>query len=159
MLNNLLMTFQANRKLTYDILESLNDTEIEKKWTRPGLDTFSKHIQEMAAVTNAYAEAMETGNMDFSKVPSVFEFNDKLKKKELKELLEASDRKLEKIIEEEKYKPEVFWFDMNLPVDIHFVNIISHEVYHQGMMTLFLYQNKIQIPASMMENWSLPEGE
>lgn len=30
MLNDLLMTFQANRKLTYDILESLNDTEIEK---------------------------------------------------------------------------------------------------------------------------------
>lgn len=156
-MENMLMTFNANRKITYDILNMLTVEELNKKWDRPGLDTFSKHFQELAAVTNAYAEAMESGNMDFSNVPDVFEFVNIADKDELVKLLQESDAKMKTIVEQKKYKDEVFWFDMFLPTYIHFTNIISHEIFHQGMMTMFMYQNHIHMPMSLMDNWSLPE--
>lgn len=158
-MENMLMAFNANRKVTYDILDVLTEEELIQKWDRPGLDTFSKHFQEMAAVTDAYAEAFVHGNMDFSNVPDVFGFIDILDKNELRRLLRDSDAKLKNIVEEKKYKDQVFWFDMSLSADLHFTNIISHEVFHQGMMTMFLYQNHIDLPLSLMDNWSLPETE
>jgi hypothetical protein len=44
-----------------------------------------------------------------------------------------------------------------LPVEQHFVNIISHEVFHQGMMTMHMYQSHTAMPVSLIESWSLPE--
>ena len=159
MMENMLMTFIANRKVTYDILNALTDEELIEQWDRPGLDTFSKHFQEMAAVTNAYTEALKSGNMDFSMVPDVFEFQNVSNKDELVKLLQDSDSKLENIIKQNKYKKEVFWFDMTIPAEIHFTNIISHEIFHQGMMTMFMYQAHIHMPDSLTENWSLPTVE
>ena len=66
--------FCVNRQLTYDILAQLSEGDLLQKWSRPGLDSFSKHFQEVASVQNAFSEAMITGKMDFSKVPGVFEF-------------------------------------------------------------------------------------
>lgn len=156
-MENMLMTFNANRKVTYDILDVLTEEELIKKWDRPGLDTFSKHFQELAAVTNAYTEALESGNMDFTNVPDVFEFENITQKDELLRLLQESDARLETIVKKKQYKDEVFWFDMFLPAYIHFTNIISHEIFHQGMMTMVLYQNRIHMPISLMDSWSLPE--
>lgn len=158
MLNDFMLTFAANRAVTYQILDKLSDEELNRKWNRPGLDTFTKHFQEMAVVTNAYADAMVTGNMDFSNVPDVFGFSDKVSKEELVAMLKESDKKLETIVHDKTYKESVFWFDMDLPVTQHFVNIISHEIFHQGMMTMFMYQSGIKMPQELMDNWSLPEA-
>lgn len=159
MMKSMLMTYLANRKITYDILEALTEEELTRKWDRPGLDTFSKHFQEMAVVTDAYADALESGNMDFSKVPDVFDFENISNKEELKDLLQKSDSRLENIVNLGKYKEGVFWFDMTISPEIHFTNIISHEIFHQGMMTMFMYQNRIAMPGSLIENWSLPGAE
>lgn len=157
MLNNFLQTYQANRQLTYVILENLTEEDLYKKWSRPGLDSFCKHFQEMAYVTSAYAKAMVTGNMDFSGVPDVFSFQEKMSREELQELLQKSDETLSDIVKNKKYKDSVFWFDMDLPVDAHFMNIISHEVFHHGMMTMHMYQDGVEMPQELLESWSLPK--
>ena len=157
MRNNLFITFQENRKLTYDILECLEDKNLYQKWERPGLDNFAKHFSEMASVVNAYTEAILTGNMDFSSVPDVFEFQGNESKIQLKKLLQESDSRLEAALASAELKDEVFWYDMTLPLEIHLVNIISHEVLHQGMMIMALYKMGLTLPDSLVDNWSLPQ--
>lgn len=158
-MTELFVTFKANRKLTYDILEALSEEEIRREWSRPGLDTYAKHFEEMALVLIAYTDALKTGTMDFGKVPDVFEFQEVYTRQELRDKLKSSEEYLEETLKQNVYRDEVFWFDMNLPAEIHFVNIISHEVLHQGMMIMDMYQHNIQLPESLVESWSLPQVE
>lgn len=152
----LLQTFLANRALTYDILDSLPESELNRLWKRPGLNTYSKHFLEMASVLEAYSNAFATKVMDFSEVSEKFEESENYSKQQLKEKLMKSDEVLKKICISDQIGEEIFWFDMNIPAEIHFVNIISHEVFHQGMMVMDMYQNSIDIPLSVAESWSLP---
>lgn len=153
-----LQTFGVNRRLTYDLLEQLTEQDLQRQWPRPGLDTFSKHFQEMASVQLAFISALttgETGVMDFLTVPDVFAFpqeNDKIK---LKHLLTVADQKLEAALSSE-VNAVVRWDDIEIPVEGHLNNLVSHEVFHHGQMTLALYALQLPIPKSWQFNWALP---
>lgn len=150
-----LQGFSVNRQLTYDLLEQLTEEELQYQWPRPGLDTFSKQFQEMAAVQLAFIAAMTTGVMDFSSVPDVFVFKQEDDKKKLKQLFAIADQELEKTLLN-KVSATVKWDDIEIPIEGHLVNLISHEVFHQGQMTLALYALKLPIPQSWSFNWALP---
>jgi len=148
-------TFAVNRKLTYDLLEQLTEDELRRSWPRPGLDTFAKHFQEMAAVQTAFVNALSSADMDFSNVPGVFSFADEAKEALRKQLHDA-DALLATTLNGKQIAATVNWEGMHLPVDQHFTNLISHEVFHQGMMTMVLYQFGLPIPASWITSWALP---
>lgn len=150
-----LQGFGVNRQLTYDLLWQLTEDELQRQWPRPGLDTFSKHFQEMAAVQLAFISAMKTGVMDFSSVPDVSAFKQQNDKAKLKELLAFADKDLEDALGGE-VEALVKWDEIEIPVEGHLVNLISHEVFHQGQMTLALYSLKLSIPESWRFNWALP---
>lgn len=151
-------TFRGNRKLTYDLLEMLDENSMHQIWPRPGLDTFSKHFAEMASVQKAFVEALSSGIMDFSTVPGVFDFPKDLKKKEIINMLESSDSFLENQLKKAPQDLLIDWGgDCKLSIDQHLINLISHEVFHQGMMVMAMYIFKIKLPDSWIESWALPE--
>lgn len=154
----LLQFFAVNRKLTYDLLEQLTEADLQRQWPRPGLDTFSKHFQEMASVQLAFISAMTTGAtgvMDFSSVPDVSAFQQENDKEKLKHLLAMADQKLEAALNGE-VNAVVRWDDIEIPIEGHLNNLVSHEVFHHGQMTLALYLLQLPIPESWRFNWALP---
>lgn len=157
-LSSYLQGFKVNRQLTYDLLNHLTEDDLQRQWPRPGLDTFSKHFQEMTAVQLAFISAMNTGVMDFSSVPDVYVFEQNNNKVYLQEMLASADKQLEEALSGE-ISSFVKWDDLELSVEHHLVNLISHEVFHQGQMTLALYSFKLPIPESWCFNWALPPSE
>lgn len=147
--------FCVNRQLTYDILAQLSEGDLLQKWSRPGLDSFSKHFQEVASVQNAFSEAMITGEMDFSKVPGVFEFQNSGDKTALREALNIADKKLGNIIKDCNVK-SIKWDDIEVTPVTHLVNLTSHEVFHQGQMAMAIYSLDLLMPKSWLFNWAMP---
>lgn len=158
-LRNLVQTFLANRALTLDLLQSLGSEDLERVWPRPGLDSFSKHLNEMAQVQRAFIKALSTGTMDFTSVPDVFGFPSGSPRESLLAELNAADEELQARVEEVDPEQVVDWGDeMRIPADQHLVNLVSHEVFHQGMMVMAMYLFQIPIPESWIFNWALPQA-
>lgn len=157
LLQEQLGNFSVNRELTYDILEQLAESDLCKKWSRPGLDTFSKHFQEIAIVQDSFSDAMITGIMDFSKVPDVMDFENSKDKKTLKEVLIAADTKLQNIVEKCEIE-KIKWDDIEITTISHLVNLTSHEVFHQGQMAMAIYSLGLQMPESWVFNWAMPQN-
>lgn len=151
----MLQGFSANRRLTLDLLEALSAQELERRWPRPGLDTFSQQIQEMAQVQLACVSALRSGVMDFSPVPAVTDFPDGVAKERLRELLSEADSKLEEALQG-PVKASIRWDDVELPPEAHLTNLLAHEVFHQGQMVMAMYLLKIQVPESWRLSWALP---
>jgi hypothetical protein len=147
-------TFQANRKLTYDLLQQLDEGSLCKIWPRPGLDTFSKHFQEMAMVQEAFVQALASGKMDFARVPDVFSFSNEVKSA-LNSRLGKADDGLATALKGDICSV-IDWEGMPLPVEQHLVNLISHEVFHQGMMAMAIYMLRLPMPESWVNSWALP---
>lgn len=158
MLVEFLETFKANRQLTYDILNQLSEDELKVVWTRPGLNSFAKNIREMIAVEDAFVNAINTEKMNFDSVPDVFDFPAEFDKAELLKEMKKSDERFERTINNAKEDISVDWFGMSVSLETHITNLIAHEVFHQGMMVMVLYQFNIAIPESWIESWSLPKN-
>jgi uncharacterized damage-inducible protein DinB len=156
MLIEFLETFKANRQLTYDILNKLSDEELKVVWTRPGLNSFAKNIREMIAVEEAFINAIDTREMKFDSVPDVFDFPEEFDRTELIKEMKKIDERFENVIKKIKNDITVEWFGMSISLETHITNLIAHEVFHQGMMVMALYQFNIEIPESWIESWSLP---
>ncbi len=151
-------TFLVNRKLTYDLLDVLNDEDLVRNWPRPGLNTFTKHFAEMAEVQESFILAMQRGTMDFSNVPDVFNFPEQADRESLRASLEQSDVKLSNVLSNVESGKQVDWFGTPCPVEIHLTNLIAHEVFHQGQMAMALYTMNLPIPSSWQESWSMPDS-
>jgi uncharacterized damage-inducible protein DinB len=153
----MLQGFTVNRKLTYELLDQLSEEALGRKWPRPGLDTFSKHFQEMALVEQSFTKALYSGIMDFSPVPDVFAFMQVPQRERLRAMLGEADASLAKALQG-KVKRTVRWDDITIPIEGHFTSLISHEVYHHGQMTLALYALGLDLPESWKRSWALPSS-
>lgn len=159
MKNEIIGTYLANRALSHDLIAQLSEEELDLVWNRPGLNSFRKHFQEMNEVQDAYREAIISGNMSFESVTDVFSFDDSISKDRIIKDMKVSDEILLETINNASENQTIHWFDMDISLYTHITNLIQHEVYHQGMMTLSLYEFGIQIPNSWIENWALPKNE
>ena len=157
MKNEIKNTFIENHKLTYDLIETLGDRELEIKWERPGLDTFKKHFQELISVQDAFTHAINKSEMSFDAVPDLFEFHDNISKNEIVELMKRADQNLYNTIDAADENIKIDWYGMEISLYTHIANLIQHEVFHQGMMVMTLYKYRINIPDTWIENWSLPQ--
>lgn len=151
-----LATWKANRQLTIDVVRSLNPDDLHRPWPRPGLNTFAKHISEMCSVQEAFRHAMESGVMDFAHVPGVFEFAGGEGRDELLDRMKNADADLEETAKELDWSRSVLWDGLQLSMTGHWTNLISHEVFHQGMMAMTIYAMKLRLPESWQTNWAMP---
>lgn len=154
-LSHMLIGFSVNRQLTYDLLNSLSEEDLTRKWPRPGLDSFAKQFQELAAVQRAFTGALSSGVMDFSAVPDVHGFTDTGDREALLKALREADRQMEQSLLE-TVKSSVRWDDIEIPAEGHLTNLISHEVFHQGQMLMMLYIFGLPVPESWATNWAVP---
>ncbi|HTT99576.1 MAG TPA: hypothetical protein VMF58_16125 [Rhizomicrobium sp.] len=157
-LDALWMSFVFNRALTYDLLDEVSDEDLLKPWPRPGLDSISKQVQELAAVERAFDQALVSGTMDFSGVPDVMAFDRVSDRAKLKGALKAADEAFAKTIAEGVAKPSVRWDDVDVSSVVHLSNLISHEVFHQGQMAMACYALGIGLPESWRTNWAMPKA-
>lgn len=144
------------RQRTLDLLDLLTETDLERKMTRPGLDSISKHLQEMLAVDHCYVNAMLSGKIDFSGVPDVFSFDKHRNPSELKIDFSQARKKLEKTINSKRIVHEIDWFGDKISLLQLMMNMLAHEVFHQGQLTAHMFATQIPIPSSWTSSWALP---
>ncbi|HEX6949641.1 MAG TPA: DinB family protein [Nitrospira sp.] len=151
-------TYVLYRQLTFDALNGLEESELSRSWPRPGLDTFAKHLAEMAAVEGVFVEALTSGRVDFSSVPDVFEFEN-VSKDTLRSALKEADTRLENAVNGSTAKGVSWGEGELLTIEQHFASIIAHEVFHQGMMAMAFYFLRLPLPESWVVNWAMPQVE
>lgn len=153
----LLTSFEANRKLTYDLIEELNPDDLHRPLPRPGLNTFAKHFDEMAAVQRAFVDGATCGEMNFENVPDVFAFED-ADKEALQARLREADELMRRRLTETSARTTVTWDGAPLSIEKHLASLIAHEVFHQGMLAMAMYALAVRIPASWIDSWALPQS-
>ena len=147
--------FVVNRRLTFDLVRDLPAAMLTQQLDRPGLDTVSKHITEMAAVEIAFGAALATGVMDFSEVPGVFEFKASDERELLIALLTDADKQMKARLDG-SLADAIRWDDIDVSPIVHMTNLVSHEVFHQGQLAMACYAMKVELPQSWAANWALP---
>lgn len=155
-INGLLDTFRENRKLTYALLEHLTEEQLTVAFRRPGLDNVSKQIQEMADVQRSFVDALFSGEIDFSSIPEVFEYQSSPSKSELISYLKAADDKMETAIQTGTMKSSVKWDGDDIDVCSHISSLVSHETFHQGQLAMALYWLDIELPKIWSTMWAMP---
>ena len=159
LLDSSLDELRATRQRTRDILDSLDDGELHRRWPRPGLDTFAKHLYEMASVERAFARSIAEGSMDFSEVPGVFDIPAAVDRTTLFNLAQAADEALVDGVRNARPEAAVDWGEgPPLPLLQHLNHLICHEVFHHGMMAMACYVLGIELPESLRIAWALPKS-
>ena len=156
----LFYVWQETRRLTYDFVNTIPYDILIQKLPRPGLDTFAKHLREMALVQEAYIDVLEGKSLDFSKVEGItFGKEDYVpaSKDEIINLLKNADNRfLEVFRKVRNWNEEVEIFGTKLPKYIILELMIRHETFHQGQFVIFCYILKVKPPQSWIEEWALP---
>ena len=103
-------TFFENRKITYSLIEQLTEDQLVEKMKRPGLDSISKQIQEMADVQIAFVKAITSGAIDFSTVSDIFDYTSINSKEKLVECLKSADQFTEIVFQSGQFKESIEWY-------------------------------------------------
>lgn len=157
-LDELITAYRYNAGLRYDFLDSLSDEELHREWPRPGLDTFGKQLQEMAAVNLAGAQACRTGTLDLTTVPDVHDFPT-LPRDEIRKACEEADDRLCEDVASAPGDLVIDWGDgITMGPAAHLSNLTSHEMFHHGQMAMAAYVLGVEIPQSWIDSWVLPQS-
>ena len=159
----LINAWKETRKLTYDFVNEVPMELLNKKLPRPGLDTFAKHIYEMALVQKAYVDVLKGKPLDFSEVEGItFGKEDYVAedKDELIKLLKDVDTYFYNVVKEVKdWNNMVEVFGVEVPKYSILELMIRHETFHHGQFVAFSYLLKIKLPETWIEAWALPIEE
>lgn len=151
--------WHETRRLTTDLLESLDGHQLHEKLPRPGLNTFAVHFMELGDVEDAYANAMRTSELDFSHVRNSEENSSEksLTKKDVLEHLNRADGNLLSVIERWAQVPDEVSFGEAKVDKNEFFNLLRiHETFHQGQMLMFCYLLGVRVPKSWLDAWAVP---
>ena len=149
-------TFFENRKLTYSLIDHLTEDQLVEKIKRPGLDSVSKQIQEMADVQIAFVKSIASGEIDFSTVTGIFDYTSINSKEKLVECLKSADKFTEIVFQSGQFKESIDWHGKQINICSHLNSLICHEVFHQGQIVMALYWMDIEMPETWCHTWALP---
>jgi hypothetical protein len=158
--DELLSCVRAGAELRTELLMQLSGEELEMKWPRPGLDSFSKHFQEIASVQSAFADAISVGAVGpaLGEVPDVFDFSANVTRANLEQLLADADERLAAAVATAAPEATVDWGEAGgaLGLPAHLANVATHEAFNHGQMLMAMYVLKIATPAGWAAAWSIP---
>lgn len=144
------------RKNTIEFIKGLGNNQLSEKLSRPGLDTFCKHFQEMINVQEAYINGIKSGEMAFDNIGENDSFNGKASVEELIKRMEEIDNELEQVIAESDCNLEIKWeWGERKTVTNHLCALSTHELFHIGQLVGFCYASNIKIPQAIVELWAL----
>lgn len=153
--NKLMQAWKETRDMTYDLLETLNDTQLRVVQSRPGLNTIGMHLLEMADVTYAYSQSLRSGELNFDEVQDMYSSEDQ-RKAHIKERLRKSDEALSKAIEHIKPGFSINAFGEETSAEELLLTLLRHENLHHGQIIAFAYASGMELPESWQQNWALP---
>ncbi|MFX1489867.1 MAG: DinB family protein [Promethearchaeota archaeon] len=137
------------RNLTYDLLESLPETELSKTVSK-NMGPLGKQFRHMGDVQLCYIEAIKNRKVDFSKYRRDYSIeNSKLK---LKQFLEEMDEKLSSYIEK-NINVEINWGFAKISLIEHLNLLIQHEILHHGELIVYIRSLGLKFPKSWEEIW------
>jgi len=84
MLQNAIKAWMRHHRMTYSLLERLDDGQLNAEMLKPDLTSFTKHFEEIATVQEAYVHAFHAEKLDFSQLPQDNEYTGAFTKEELK---------------------------------------------------------------------------
>ena len=152
--------FTYNAGLRFELVGKLTDEQLHALWPRPGLNTFAKQFLEIAAVEREFANALDSGVLNFGAVPGVFEFPDRVSRQEISSALVASDALLQERLGRAAPDLVVDWGGgIQTGLVGHLSNLISHELFHHGQMLMAMYVLQCEIPEGWINSWSVPALE
>jgi len=156
----LFYAWQETRQLTYDFVNAIPYDILIRKLPRPGLDTFAKHLKEMALVQEVYVDVLEGKPLDFSVVEGItFGKEDYVptNKEEVINLLRNADKRFFETLKKIKnWNEKVEVFGTKLPKYAIVELMIRHETFHQGQFVAFCYILNVKPPQSWIDAWALP---
>ena len=149
--------FARSNNLAY--LKSLSETDLQKQLARPGLNTFTKHFEELLDFELDIIEAIQTGTMAFTNSKDVNEYKGETKKVDLLEKLTQADKELLSVLNKANDDLEIHWNYVNIDKSLveHISFLISHETLHLGQFIAFSYTEDFKIPSLVKNMWAIPQ--
>ena len=159
-IRNQLENYKIHRKLTRDLLLSLNQEQLSiEPFSVSG--TFGKQFRHLIDIERCYVESLKTGSLTFFR--SSIDHSIENDKKRLIQEMDDEDRKLDQIfvsIQWEKANDKTvncsqaveYLGDNNKlasPVQI-LLWITEHEIFHEGELALYVRNEKLKFPGSWM---------
>lgn len=147
----MLDAWQYTRRLSYDLLKSLNQSELLWK-PGPGTGEFWKQFRHVGRVQEDYLTALDSGSIAFScqnKSYSAGPNKDALCKY-LSDLDQALTTKLKNI----DPNKQIDWFGESVDVKEHLARLHAHETLHQGQWIVYCQLSGRDYPASWSD-WGL----
>ena len=159
-IETLLNGWRETRQLTLDWIDTLPLEQLNQELSRPGLNSFTKHIYEMGEVQKIYAAVLKGEGPDMEKVTSLTFESEKViatTKEELKQFLAASDKSFDEAVSKVKnWEEKVSVFGVEVPKFGVVELLIRHETLHHGQFIAFGYLLGVQFPQSWIDAWALP---
>jgi len=156
----LLNGWKETRQLTLDWVDTLPLEQLNQELSRPGLNSFTKHIYEMGEVQKIYAAVLKGEGPDMEKVTSLTFESEKViatTKEELKQFLAACDKSFYEAVSKVKnWEEKVSVFGVEVPKFGVVELLIRHETLHHGQFIAFGYLLGVQFPQSWIDAWALP---
>jgi uncharacterized damage-inducible protein DinB len=142
-------SWKLMRNLTYDLLESLPESMLNKTVGK-NMGTIGKQFRHMGDVQLCYNSAIKNRKIDFSKYRRDYSIeNSKLK---LKQFLEEMDEQLYNYIESH-INVEIDWGFAKVSIIEHINLLIQHEILHHGELIVYIRSLDLRFPKSWEEIW------
>ncbi|MCC6904513.1 MAG: hypothetical protein IT326_01640 [Anaerolineae bacterium] len=157
LLDNAYTAWMRHHRMTYSLLDQLTDDQLYGAVSAPLLSNFARHYEEMASVQGAYAEALHTGKLDFSRLPRDHEYSGSLPRAQMRAAMEAADKLVDTGIAACPPDRVIDIFGNRCSrVDL-VQTLLHHELFHHGMFSTFCFENKITMPQDWRDFWWIPE--
>lgn len=156
----LLENWRETRALTFDLINSVSTSLLNKKLPRPGLNTFAKQILELADVETAYTLALLKNKIDFSKTTDGTEIKGKISKQKLLATLLNADMNLSKAVKAViNWNEKVSLFSKSLPKYSILELITRHETLHHGQFIAYGFLLNLKFPQTWVNAWAIPQND
>jgi hypothetical protein len=152
-LENALAAWRRHHQMTYSLLKQLSEKQLTHELPRPGLNTFTKHFEEMAEVQQDYARAFQSHILKFTE-GSVY------KGLSTRDELGAAFARADQAVEE-----GIAACLPDQPIDIFGVagtradlvqTLLHHELFHHGQFSIFSYEMRFNLPKDWRDFWWIP---
>jgi uncharacterized damage-inducible protein DinB len=152
---NLIARFQENwpydRKLTYDLLDSLDDQELSFS-PYHDLGPFWKQFRHLGRVQENYLNAISAKQIEFS--TDIAGYTGEASSKSLKQYLKLLDTSLAEKLKQTDPAVMISWFDEKIDLYEHLRRILCHEVLHHGQWIVYIKMSGKTFPSSW-STWGL----
>ena len=154
-IQSILTEWQITRWSTLEFINHVGEEDLKKELPRAGLNTFTKHFEELIAVEESAINAIEQGKMTFCCCKNDSDYPGDSSVNSLVERMKFLDKRLYEVLEDKSNNYVIDWDGSKSNPIGHVGWMIMHEAMHIGQLVAFSYVLGIEIPNSVTKAWAL----